>query len=48
MLYSVVDTRTGKALKDNMSLMEASAYLMRKRDRVAVADRPSFMMRGPK
>lgn len=48
MLYSVVDTRSGKILKENMSLLEASSYLMRKRDRVAIADRPSFMLRGPK
>ena len=45
MNYKVVDTRSGKTLKSGMSLLEASAYLMRRRDRVANADRPSFMMR---
>lgn len=44
-MYYVVDTRTGKTLKGNMSLLEASAYLMSKRDRVSNSDRPSFMMR---
>lgn len=44
-MFKIVDTRSGKTLKSGMSLSKASAYLMRKRDRVAKADRASFMMR---
>lgn len=45
-MHKVVDTRTGKVLKDDLSLLEAHAYLMRRRDRVAEADRNSFQVRS--
>ena len=46
MKFNVVDTRSGKILnRKPMFSSEAFTYLERKRDRVSIADRPSFMLR---
>ena len=46
MKFNVVDTRTGQILnRKPMQSGEAMTYLERKRDRVSIADRPSFMLR---
>jgi len=49
MKFNVVDTRTGQILnRKPMFSSEAFVFLEGKRDRVAIADRPSFMLRQAK
>lgn len=46
-MHNVVDTRTGRNVnKRELSLLEAHALCMTRRDRVAMADRASFQVRA--